>query len=154
MAAYKKERISVPEFNGANGFYTTPKRSVIMSSIRGKDTKPEIRLRKALWDLGIKYRKNHPNLPGKPDIVSKKYKLVIFIDGKFWHGYNWKVQKDKIHSNRDFWIPKIERNMQRDRENTETLQAMGYRVFRFWDFEVNKELGWCIKAVLDYLYSK
>lgn len=151
MAAYKEEKIKIPEFNEANGFYTTKERSALMSKIRGKDTKPEIKLRKVLWGLGIRYRKNHPKLPGKPDIVSKKYKLVIFVDGEFWHGYNWAEQKEKIKTNRDYWIPKIERNMQRDRENNLALEAMGYKVFRFWGNEIKNNLGRCIKEILDYI---
>jgi len=76
---------------------------------------------------------------------------VIFVDGEFWHGYQWAQKKDKIKSNRKFWIPKIERNMQRDREVNHQLERMGYKVFRFWEQDVKKELGRCIKEVLDYI---
>jgi len=154
MAAYKEEKIKVPKFEEANGFYTTKERSALMAKIRGKNTKPEIKLRKILWSLGIRYRKNYPKLPGKPDIVSKKYKLAIFIDGTFWHGYKWEENRDKIKTNREFWIPKIERNMQRDRENNLALEAMGYKVMRFWEYEINREMGRCLKGILDYLYWK
>ncbi|MBY0425310.1 MAG: very short patch repair endonuclease, partial [Cytophagales bacterium] len=108
MAEYTyPEEIEVPRFCEANGFYTTKARSAIMSTIRAKNTKPEIRLRKALWSQGIRYRKTLKNLPGKPDIVIRKYRLVIFVDGEFWHGYDWENKKATIKSNRGFWIPKI-----------------------------------------------
>ena len=103
---YKEEKIKVPRFNEASGFYTTKKRSKIMSKIRGKNTKPEMLFRKALWHKGVRYRVNSKKLPGKPDVSIQKYKLAIFIDGEFWHGYNWDEKKVCIKSNRDFWIQK------------------------------------------------
>jgi DNA mismatch endonuclease, patch repair protein len=139
----------VPRFSEANGFYTTRERSGLMSRIKAQNTKPEIKLRKVLWALGLRYRKNVKSLPGKPDIVLRKYKLVIFIDGEFWHGFKWKEKKEKIKSNRGFWIPKIERNMQRDREVNERLEALGYTVIRFWEQQVKKDLNWCINLVLE-----
>jgi DNA mismatch endonuclease, patch repair protein len=142
------EDIEVPRFNEANGFYTTSLRSKIMSRIRAKNTKPEIILRKALWDQGIRYRKSPKNLPGKPDIVIRKYKLAIFVDGEFWHGYDWENKKSSIKSNRGFWIPKIERNMLRDRQNTALLQKMGFTVLRFWQQQVEKQLGSCVLDIL------
>ncbi len=149
MAYYSyPEDIEVPRFNEANGFYTTPLRSKIMSRIKGKNTKPEILLRKALWGQGIRYRKSPTNLPGKPDIVIRKYHLVIFVDGEFWHGYDWENKKHTIKSNRGFWIPKIERNMLRDKQHTELLQKMGFIVLRFWQKEVEKELGNCVLEIL------
>jgi DNA mismatch endonuclease (patch repair protein) len=75
-------------------------------------------------------------------------KLVIFVDGAFWHGHDWENRKDAIKSNRDFWIPKIERNRQRDREINAYYQSKGWTVLRFWDFEVKQELGTCIQQVL------
>lgn len=90
-------------------FNTTPERSKLMSKIKGKDTKPEILFRKSLWASGVRYRINVSGLPGKPDIVIEKKKIVIFIDGEFWHGYKWQEKKPKIKSNRDYWIAKIEK---------------------------------------------
>jgi DNA mismatch endonuclease (patch repair protein) len=148
---YDHNKIVVPRFNEANGFYTTKKRSDLMSKIRYQNTKPELMLRKALWNLGFRYRKNVKHLPGKPDIVFTKYKLVIFIDGEFWHGYNWKVKKSRIKSNRDFWIPKIERNMQRDILNNQLLTDAGWRVIRFWDFQIRKDFTNCINTVINLL---
>ncbi|MGY8914492.1 MAG: very short patch repair endonuclease [Flavobacteriales bacterium] len=148
---YDEERIIVPRFNEASGFYTTPERSKMMAKIRGKNTKPELQFRKALWAAGYRYRVDYKKLIGKPDIVLKKYKTVIFRDGEFWHGYNWDVRKENIKTNREFWIPKIERNIQRDREVNYTLETLGFKVFRFWEREIKKELDKCLKQVISHL---
>ncbi len=148
---YPKERIIVPRFNEESGFYTTPERSKIMGKIRGKNTKPELAFRKALWQAGYRYRIDYKKLVGKPDIALKKYKTVIFIDGEFWHGYNWEERKHKIKTNREFWIPKIERNIQRDEEVNAALREKGYKVFRFWETEVKKDLKACLEKVLAHL---
>ncbi len=152
MSNYEN-KIKVPRFNEEAGFYTTKARSKQMSKIRGKDTKPEIKFRNALWAKGYRYRVNYKKLIGKPDIALNKYKTVIFIDGEFWHGHKWEEKKDKIKSNRGFWIPKIERNMQRDREVNEVLKAKGYTVFRFWEQEIKKEFERCFGEVLGHLNS-
>ncbi|HEA30448.1 MAG TPA: very short patch repair endonuclease [Leeuwenhoekiella sp.] len=151
---YESNKIKVPRFNEAGGFYTTPQRSKIMSKIRGKNTKPELKLRQALWAAGFRYRVNSKYLIGKPDISIKKYKTAIFIDGEFWHGYNWDSKKDKIKSNRDFWIPKIERNMQRDREVNAKLKAMGYTIFRFWTKELKDDFEGCLNRIAAHLNNK
>ena len=152
MTDYEEEKlIKVPRFDKKNGFSTTEQRSLLMAKIKGKNTSPEIKLRKALWNLGLRYRLHNNVLPGNPDIFLKKYKLVIFVDGEFWHGYNWEQKKPKIKTNRDFWIPKIERNMQRDTENNFKLECMGYKVFRFWEKTIKKELDYCIREISDYL---
>lgn len=148
---YPKERIIVPRFNEESGFYTTPERSKIMGKIRGKNTKPELAFRKALWQAGYRYRIDYKKLVGKPDIALKKYKTVIFIDGEFWHGYNWEERKHKIKTNREFWIPKIERNIQRDEEVNTALREKGYKVFRFWETKVKKDLEACLEEVLAHL---
>ena len=153
MAKYPENIIQVPRFEEANGFYTTKARSELMSKIRSKETKPEKKLRKVLWSLGLRYRKNLKKIYGTPDIVISKYKLVIFIDGEFWHGYNWEEKKDRIKSNREFWIPKIERNMQRDRTNNHLLAQQGWKVFRFWDKEIKKNFGKCLYQILEYIDS-
>lgn len=145
------ERIEVPRFCEENGFYTTMSKSRQMSKIKGKNSKPELRLRLALWGLGLRYRKNVKKLPGRPDIVLGRQRLAIFIDGSFWHGYDWDNRREKIKTNRLFWIPKIERNMQRDREVNTQLNRMGYTVVRFWDHEVNKELGRCVGRVISLI---
>ena len=122
-----------------------------MSKIKGKDSKPEVKFRKALWHLGYRYRKNYKKLIGKPDIVFQKYKTVIFIDGEFWHGYKWNEKKENIKSNRAFWIPKIERNMQRDQEVNQALQQDGYQVFHFWQKDIKENLNSCLEEVIKHL---
>lgn len=148
---YSEERIIVPRFNEESGFYTTPERSKIMGKIRGKNTKPELAFRKALYKAGYRYRIDYRKLIGRPDVVLKKYKTVIFIDGEYWHGHNWSTRKQKIKTNREFWIAKIERNMQRDREVNHELQQLGYKVFRFWESEIKKELEHCLQKVVSHL---
>lgn len=151
---YESNKIKVPRFNEAGGFYTTPQRSKIMSKIRGKNNKPELKLRKALWAAGFRYRVNSKYLMGKPDISIKKYKVAIFVDGEFWHGYDWQNKQGRIKSNRDFWIPKIERNMQRDREVNAKLAEMGYTVFRFWSKELKDDFDGCLNKIITYLNEK
>lgn len=148
---YSAIPIKVPRFEESAGFYTTKERSKIMSQIRGKNTKPEVRFRKALWSEGIRFRINQKSLPGKPDVSNKSLKFVVFIDGEFWHGRNWPQKKQKLKSNRNFWIPKIERNIQRDRQNDSKLLEMGFVVFRFWETQVTKELNRCVKQVADFV---
>ena len=130
---------------------TTAQRSYNMSRIRSKDTKPELLLRKALWAKGIRYRTHTKELPGRPDIVIRKYRLAIFVDGEFWHGHQWEKTKWRIKSNRNFWVAKIERNIERDKENNEALIALGYTVFRFWGEDVRKNLHKCINQIQLYL---
>lgn len=150
---YPEERIKVPRFNEESGFYTTPERSKIMGKIRGKNTKPELAFRRALWAAGYRYRVDYKKLIGKPDIALKKYKTVIFIDGEYWHGHNWEERKPKIKTNREFWIAKIERNMQRDKEVNLELKKCGYTVFRFWESKIKKELDFCLDRVISHLES-
>lgn len=118
-----------------------------MRSNKCKDTKPELMLRKELWGRGMRYRKNYKALPGKPDLVFTKAKLVVFVDGKMWHGYDWEHQKNDFKSNREFWIPKIERNMERDREVTKELTEQGWQVIRFWDFEIKNNFDSCVDRI-------
>jgi DNA mismatch endonuclease (patch repair protein) len=124
-----------------------------MSQIKGKNTKPEKLLKKAVWQAGVRYKTPKKPLFGKPDISLKKYKLVIFVDGAFWHGYDWENRKHAIKSNWEFWIAKIERNMQRDQEVNGYYQSKGWTVLRFWDFEVKGEIGDCLKLILNSLSS-
>ena len=142
------DRIKVPRFKEEYGFKTTAQRSTLMSKICSTGTKPEKRLQKELWSAGIRYRIHSKKLPGNPDIVISKKRLAIFVDGEFWHGYNWEIKKTKIKANRAFWIPKIERNMQRDIENNQALKELGYIVLRFWEHELKKDLNACINKIL------
>ena len=119
-----------------------------MQAIRSTDTSIEIALRTALWHRGIRYRKNYKQLPGKPDIAITKYRIVVFCDSDYWHGYDWENRHQRIKSNRDYWIPKIERNMARDKEITAQLQAMGWIVLRFWEWQIKKRLNECVDVVI------
>lgn len=114
-----------------------------MSRIRSKDTQIEIKLRKELWSRGLRYRKNAKGIPGKPDIVFIGKKVAVFCDSEFWHGYDWDNRKANLKTNRDFWIAKIERNMQRDIEVNAMLDAQGWKVLRFWGKEIEKNLTAC-----------
>lgn len=118
-----------------------------MRSNKGKDTKPELLLREELWRRGLRYRKNYKGLYGKPDIVFLKAKIAVFVDGKMWHGYDWEHQKNDFKSNRDYWIPKIEQNIEHDYEVTQELISLDWLVMRFWDFEVKKNLQGCADKI-------
>lgn len=128
-----------------HGFETSIERSQLMRKIKSKNTKAELILRKKLWHLGYRYRLNVASLPGKPDIVLKQKGLVIFVDGEFWHGYNWRKKKPKIKANKDYWIKKIERNMQRDKLNDAALRDLGYSVLHLWEHQIKKDIDACIK---------
>lgn len=118
-----------------------------MRSNKSKDTKPEVMLRKELWRRGLRYRKNYKYLSGKPDVVFLGAKIAVFVDGKMWHGYDWERQKNDFKSHRDYWIPKIEANRERDFEVTQDLIALGWLVLRFWDFEIKKDLTACADKI-------
>lgn len=128
--------------------------SYTMSRIKGKDTSIELKLRKELARLGYRYNKNCDDVFGHPDVVFKKYKVAVFCDSEFWHGYNFSENKKKIHSHIDYWIPKIERNIQRDEEVNETLRNEGYSVLRFWGNEINNDLPSCIAKIEEALKAK
>lgn len=129
-------------------FETTEQRSQLMKKIRSTNTTPEVLFRKSLWAMGIRFRKNNQKIPGKPDISIPKHKIAVFIDGEFWHGYDWDRKKGKINANRDYWIPKIERNIERDKRNTMLLEKEGWTVVRFWEAEIKKNLSECLIKVL------
>jgi DNA mismatch endonuclease (patch repair protein) len=138
-------------FQDGSGFYTTSARSRLMGRIRGRNTKPEMRLRKALWALGFRYRLHAKHLPGRPDLAFPKYKVAVFIDGEFWHGYQWETRREGIKTNRDYWIPKIERNMARDREHDRALEAAGWTVLRFWAKQVEQDPEACLTQIAAHL---
>lgn len=127
---------------------TPEQRRKNMQAIRSKDTTIELRLRKALWERGVRYRKNYKKLIGKPDIAITKYKIAVFCDSDYWHGYDWENRNQWIKSNRSYWVPKIERNMKRDVEVTAALQRDGWLVLRFWEWQIRKQLDVCVEAVL------
>ncbi|MDR0475229.1 MAG: very short patch repair endonuclease [Treponema sp.] len=128
---------------------TPEQRHKCMSHIRSFDTKPEIFFRKALWKWGIRYRKNVRSLFGTPDIAIKKYKMVIFIDGDFWHGNDWRKkhfpsQEALLSSYSDYWQKKIKRNIVRDTEVKKYYKKIGWTILRFWTSDTEKNLNKCI----------
>jgi DNA mismatch endonuclease (patch repair protein) len=133
---------------------TPEQRRKCMSHIRSSDTKPEVFFRKALWKWGIRFRKNVKSLYGKPDIAIKKYKLVLFIDGDFWHGNNWEERhfssrEDMLASYSDYWQKKIRRNIERDKEVNEYYQTNGWTILRFWTSVIKKDLNSCIIETIE-----
>lgn len=118
--------------------FSKKKRSEIMSKIRSKETKLEIKFRKALWNKGFRYRKNAKRYFGKPDVLLKKYRTVIFIDSCFWHGCpkHFKMPSTRMA----FWKKKIERNRQRDKEVDRHYKKEGWTVVRLWEHQIEKNL--------------
>lgn len=127
---------------------TPEQRRKNMQAIKSRDTTIEIMLRKALWHRGVRYRKNYKKLPGKPDIVITKHKIAIFCDSDYWHGYDWENRNQRIKSNREYWIPKIERNMARDKQVNEMLAEQGWEVLRFWEWQIRKHLDDCVETII------
>lgn len=134
---------------------TKEQRHKNMSHIKGKDTSIEIRLRKELWRKGYRYRKNYSRLPGKPDIAITKYKIAIFCDSEFFHGKDWEVLKPRLQkgNNAEYWIPKIQRNRERDDEVNKKLLFLGWTVIRFLGKDIMKNLGECTKVVEETIFD-
>lgn len=134
---------------------TKEQRHKAMSHIKSKDTSIELALRKELWSKGYRYRKNYKALPGTPDIVLTKYKIAIFCDGELFHGNNWEVLRPRLlkGNNPEFWVKKIERNMERDRENDKKLLFMGWTVIHFWGNDILKNPEQCIKVIEETIFD-
>ena len=128
--------------------HTPQQRSKNMRAIKATATKDEVRLAKALWHLGYRYRKNNKSVFGKPDLTFKKYKVAIFVDSEFFHGKDWEIQKFRIKTNQEFWHKKIGRNIERDQEVNQYLTNNGWKVLRFWSKDVKKNLQECINAII------
>ena len=107
-----------------------------MRAVKSQDTKPELKLRKALHALGFRYRLNVKTLPGKPDLVFPKHRAVIFVHGCFWHGHDCKRGARVPKTNTDYWLAKITRNKERDLTNTAALKKLGWRVITLWECEL------------------
>ena len=127
--------------------HTPEQRHRNMQAVKNKGSKIEIALQKELWYRGLRYRKNVKTVYGKPDIAFIGKKVAVFCDSEFWHGYDWKNKSKEIKSNRDFWIPKIEKNIKRDREVTEKLTYEGWTVLRFWGNDIKKNLSQCADII-------
>ena len=124
---------------------TKERRSWLMARIRSRDTGPELRLRKALWASGLRYRKNHPGLPGRPDVVFTKQRICVFVDGCFWHGCPECYRPPK--SNGEFWRRKVEGNRKRDAHQNRELASARWTVLRLWEHEVNRDLPVCMARI-------
>lgn len=132
---------------------TTPEVSKRMKALSHKKSKVESLLAKALWHKGYHYRLNYKKLPGTPDIALTKYRIAIFVDGEFWHGKDLKKNKRKIENNKDYWIEKIEENIQRDIRNDNLLRQMDWTPIHFWSEDVNKYLDYCINEIEETIYD-
>ena len=143
-------RKSKPGGAGADVF-TPEKRSAVMRAVKGKNTAPEIALRKALFKRGFRYRLNVADLPGKPDLVFPRYRAIIFVHGCFWHGHDCARGARPPKTNADYWRAKIARNVKRDHAAIDALQRDGWRVYVSWecdlkriDEEADKAAGWLL----------
>ena len=119
-----------------------------MSRIKGKNTSIEISFRKLLWEHGMGRYRIHYALPGKPDIVYVSKKIVIFLDGDFWHGYNWKKLGKALP--RKYWRRKIEKNIERDKKYNRLLKKKGWKVIRLWEHDINKNPKKCVMRVKEH----
>jgi DNA mismatch endonuclease (patch repair protein) len=125
-----------------------------MRAIRSTNTKGEVLLAKALWNLGYRYRKNNRTIFGTPDLTFKKLKIAIFVDSEFFHGKDWETQKDRVKTNTEFWQKKIERNIQRDIEVNNYLESQNWKVLRFWSGEIEKNLEDCVAKIQSEIISR
>ena len=134
--------------------HTPEQRRKNMQAVKNKDSQIELLLRKELWSRGIRYRKNVNKIFGKPDIAFIRKKVAVFCDSEFWHGYNWEERKKDFKSHQEFWIPKIERNIERDSEVTKRLESEGWTVIRFWGKEIQKNTARCADIIEKVVDSK
>lgn len=130
----------------------------IMSAIKSKDTTPERLLSKAMWKIGLRYRK-HYKIDGKPDFVFVSAKIAVFVDGDFWHGNNWKLRglsglEEELQCYSKFWRNKITRNIERDNRVNNALDKKGWLVLRFWESDIRKNTNEIASCVLDIYCSK
>lgn len=127
--------------------HTPEQRRKNMQAVKNKDSKIELLLRNELWNRGLRYRKNVKSVYGHPDIAFIGKKVAVFVDSEFWHGFDWENRKKDFKSHQEFWIPKIERNIQRDIEVNEKLKSEGWAVIRFWGKEIKSNLKECADSI-------
>lgn len=133
--------------------FSKEKRHEVMSKIRGKDTQIEIKARHWLYQHGIRYRKNCKDIPGKPDIAIKKYKIAIFVHGCFWHGHeNCKLFR-LPKTNTEFWKDKISKNIERDKKNIEKLKNLGWNAFVIRECQLNNDFEHTMKIMQDKILT-
>lgn len=145
---------------------TPEQRKRCMKKVKAENTRPEVLLRRLLWQEGLRYRKNYKDLPGKPDIAITRYKIAIFVDGEFWHGKDYDggdYPGRKYHSlreqiengnNSNFWKQKIERNIQRDLEIEAELNGLGWKVIRFWSKDVLGHPEECLGVIEETIFER
>jgi DNA mismatch endonuclease (patch repair protein) len=131
--------------------YSPEKRSAVMRRVKGKDTTPELRVRKALTALGARYRLHRKDLPGSPDIVLPGRRLALFVHGCFWHGHDCARGSRVPKANRDYWLAKVGGNQARDAVSREALAALGWRVETLWECDLKDNEA--LRARLDTLLS-
>lgn len=134
--------------------HTPEQRHKNMQAIKNKDSAIELLLRKELWARGLHYRKNVKDVYGHPDIAFIGKKIAVFCDSEFWHGYDWENRNQDIKTRREFWIPKIERNIQRDIEVTERLKQEGWIVLRFWGKQIKANPHSCADIIQEAFNSR
>jgi len=127
---------------------TSPEISKRMSHVKTKRNSAEIMIAKSLWHRGYRYRLNYKALPGSPDIALAKYRIAIFIDGEFWHGKDFEQRKTKLKNNKDYWIEKIQENIDRDLKNDKLLRQMDWYPIHFWSNDVIKYCNQCVEEVI------
>ena len=125
-----------------------------MTAVKSENTTPEMALRKALWKRGMRYRVNDRKLPGKPDIVFSRSKIVVFCDGDYWHGHNWALRgyaslEEELERYGEYWQKKIRRNVERDALNNQLLSEAGWKVMRFWGSEIKADVEKCADLVCE-----
>lgn len=130
---------------------TPEQRSRTMSRIRSKDTKAEVTIRKLVHARGMRFRKHFKDLPGKPDIVFTRARVVVFVDGDFWHGWKFDEWKEKLAP---YWRSKIEGNMARDAQRTAQIIAQGWQVLRIWEHEVEHDAKACVDRIEEAVARK
>jgi DNA mismatch endonuclease Vsr len=129
--------------------HSPEQRSMNMQAVKSKGTRIEKILAKALWNAGLRYRKNLASVTGKPDLVFIGKKIAVFCDSEFFHGRNWDTRKFEIKSKREFWFPKIEGNIKRDIHVNQQLVAGGWIVLRFWESDIKKNTAKCVETIFE-----
>ena len=130
---------------------TTPEISKRMSKVKLKRNKVEMKLAKALWHRGYRYRLNYKQLPGSPDIALTKYNIAIFVDCEFFNVKDFEIKKSKLKNNKDYWIMKIEENLHRDAKNDKLLNEMGWISIHFWSKDIERNLSYCLNVIEDFI---
>ncbi|WP_295887550.1 very short patch repair endonuclease [uncultured Thiohalocapsa sp.] len=133
-----EDQPTAPRFNQLQPASRVASRTKRRNKAQG--SKAELALRQQLWSLGLRYRLHAKDLPGKPDIVFRRQRLAVFVDGDFWHGRDWEARRRKLAKghNAEYWLDKIAYNRVRDHRNTEQLEGAGWRVIRFWETDVKR----------------